>query len=49
MDLVSRAISLLFAYSDLADGGLTDLNVAELRPPQMDLSGRTKYPVLFQV
>ena len=25
------------------------LNVEELRPPGMDTSGRTKYPVLFQV
>lgn len=26
-----------------------ELNTMELRPPMMDLSGRTKYPVLFQV
>ncbi|GAA5872183.1 hypothetical protein JCM8547_003828 [Rhodosporidiobolus lusitaniae] len=26
-----------------------DVNVLEMRPPLMDVSGRTKYPVLFQV
>ena len=26
-----------------------ELNVMELRPPSMDDSGRTKYPVLFRV
>ncbi|KAI0071164.1 dipeptidyl aminopeptidase [Panus rudis PR-1116 ss-1] len=26
-----------------------ELNVREIRPPRMDLSGKTKYPVLFQV
>lgn len=25
------------------------LNAMEMRPPLMDLSGKTKYPVLFQV
>ena len=25
----------------------TELNVREIRPPNMDDSGRTKYPVLF--
>ena len=28
---------------------LVELNAMELRPPLMDLSGKTKYPVLFQV
>lgn len=28
---------------------LVELNVKEMRPPQMDDSGRTKYPVLFHV
>ena len=27
----------------------TELNVKEIRPPRMDTSGKTKYPVLFQV
>lgn len=26
-----------------------ELNAVELRPPHMDASGRTKYPVLFRV
>jgi len=26
-----------------------ELNAMEMRPPLMDLSGKTKYPVLFQV
>jgi dipeptidyl aminopeptidase len=26
-----------------------ELNVKEIRPPRMDDSGRTKYPVLFRV
>ena len=26
-----------------------ELNAVELRPPHMDSSGRTKYPVLFRV
>ncbi|GAA5863444.1 hypothetical protein JCM3774_005292 [Rhodotorula dairenensis] len=37
----------------LADGGAgtgdVEVNVMEIRPPMMDESGRTKYPVLFQV
>lgn len=28
---------------------LRELNVKEIRPPRMDDSGRTKYPVLFRV
>ncbi|GAA5940217.1 hypothetical protein JCM1841_004894 [Sporobolomyces salmonicolor] len=32
-----------------ADGNKIELNAVELRPPLMDVSGRTKYPVLFQV
>jgi dipeptidyl aminopeptidase len=28
---------------------LTELNVKEIRPPRMDDSGRTKYPVMFRV
>ena len=28
---------------------LAELNVREIRPPRMDDSGKTKYPVLFQV
>lgn len=27
----------------------TEMNVLEMRPPRMDDSGRTKYPVLFKV
>lgn len=27
----------------------SDLNVLEMRPPLMDLSGRTKYPILVSV
>ena len=26
-----------------------ELNALEIRPPNMDISGRTKYPVLFRV
>lgn len=37
----------------LRDGGAgtgdVEVNVMEIRPPMMDESGRTKYPVLFQV
>ncbi|BGP47610.1 Dipeptidyl peptidase 4 [Rhodotorula kratochvilovae] len=32
-----------------AGTGAVELNVQELRPPLMDESGKTKYPVLFQV
>jgi len=32
-----------------AEDGLIELNVKEIRPPKMDDSGRTKYPVLFRV
>jgi len=28
---------------------IAELNVKEIRPPKMDDSGRTKYPVLFRV
>ena len=28
---------------------LSELNVREIRPPRMDDSGKTKYPVLFQM
>jgi dipeptidyl aminopeptidase B len=37
-------ISKASSYSDFPE-----LNVKEIRPPQMDDSGRTKYPVLFRV
>lgn len=32
-----------------AQGKKVELNAMELRPPLMDVSGKTKYPVLFQV
>ena len=32
-----------------AGTGDVEVNVMEIRPPMMDESGRTKYPVLFQV
>lgn len=32
-----------------AGTGDVNVNVMEIRPPLMDESGRTKYPVLFQV
>ncbi|KIY67818.1 dipeptidyl aminopeptidase [Cylindrobasidium torrendii FP15055 ss-10] len=35
-------------HSTLNNDGY-DLNVVEMRPPRMDGSGRTKYPVLFKV
>ncbi|KAK2467357.1 hypothetical protein APHAL10511_000592 [Amanita phalloides] len=35
-------------YSTIVSDGY-ELNVKEMRPPRMDDSGRTKYPVLFQV
>jgi hypothetical protein len=31
------------------DGTCAELNVMEMRPPRMDDSGRSKYPVLFRV
>ena len=37
----------LFRYSDpLPD---PEFNVVELRPPSMDETGKTKYPVLFHL
>lgn len=46
-------LDALYAKPDIvyttAFSGEYELNVVELRPPMMDLSGRTKYPVLFQV
>ena len=40
----------LFQISDLIEtNGPLELNVKEMRPPRMDDSGRTKYPVFFQV
>ncbi|KAF9482998.1 hypothetical protein BDN70DRAFT_874224 [Pholiota conissans] len=35
-------------YSTIVNDGF-ELNVKEIRPPRMDDSGRTKYPVLFRV
>ncbi|KAF8585399.1 dipeptidyl aminopeptidase [Ramaria rubella] len=35
-------------YSSMTSDGY-ELNTLEIRPPNMDLSGRTKYPVLFRV
>ncbi|KAG6334896.1 hypothetical protein ID866_4190 [Astraeus odoratus] len=35
-------------YSTITSDGY-ELNVKEMRPPRMDTSGRTKYPVLFRV
>lgn len=46
-------LDAMYAKPDIvyttAFSGEYELNVVELRPPMMDLSGRTKYPVLFQV
>lgn len=36
-------------YTTVVASAGVELNVRELRPPLMDLSGRTKYPILFQV
>lgn len=33
----------------LHPAALAEFNVKEIRPPRMDDSGRTKYPVLFRV
>ena len=38
----------IVTHSTLVSDGHT-LNVLEMRPPRMDDSGRTKYPVLFRV
>jgi len=35
--------------TSLSYANYLELNVKEIRPPQMDDSGRTKYPVLFRV
>jgi hypothetical protein len=45
MALVNAALSM----NVLQLNRLTELNAIELRPPHMDDSGRTKYPVLFRV
>jgi dipeptidyl aminopeptidase len=36
-------------FEKLTNSGCTELNAMEIRPPAMDDSGRTKYPVLFRV
>ncbi|GAA5897725.1 uncharacterized protein JCM6883_006796 [Sporobolomyces salmoneus] len=41
--------SLLKTDVDSTKEKKIELNLMELRPPVMDVSGRTKYPVLFQV
>ncbi|KAK7685763.1 hypothetical protein QCA50_011109 [Cerrena zonata] len=38
----------IITYSTIDSDGY-ELNVREIRPPRMDDSGKTKYPVLFQV
>jgi len=38
----------VITYSTMDSDGY-ELNVREIRPPNMDLSGATKYPVLFEV
>lgn len=44
-DMVRKTFVLLFRNFDrLPD---SELNAVELRPPNMDESGKTKYPVLF--
>ncbi|GAA5905144.1 hypothetical protein JCM8208_000293 [Rhodotorula glutinis] len=48
--VVHSRISLPGTYDALGAGtGDVELDAMELRPPLMDLSGKTKYPVLFQV
>ncbi|POY71116.1 hypothetical protein BMF94_5873 [Rhodotorula taiwanensis] len=45
--------TISYSTERLEDGGTgsgeVEVNVMELRPPLMDESGRTKYPVLFQI
>jgi dipeptidyl aminopeptidase len=36
-------------FEKLTNSGCIELNAMEIRPPAMDDSGRTKYPVLFRV
>lgn len=42
---IERAANCLCIIGDVS----VELNALEIRPPRMDDSGRTKYPVLFQV
>ncbi|KII86043.1 hypothetical protein PLICRDRAFT_44497 [Plicaturopsis crispa FD-325 SS-3] len=44
----SQFESPVITYSTIESDGF-ELNVKEIRPPRMDDSGRTKYPVLFRV
>ena len=44
-----RTISLFPPVLPLTPCLFAELNVLEMRPPRMDDSGRTKYPVLFRV
>ncbi|EMD39367.1 hypothetical protein CERSUDRAFT_113004 [Gelatoporia subvermispora B] len=47
-DTLSQYEMPIVAHSTIDSDGY-ELNVVEIRPPRMDDSGRTKYPVLFRV
>ncbi|KAI0954671.1 hypothetical protein AcW1_006484 [Taiwanofungus camphoratus] len=47
-DTLSHYEMPVVAYTTIDSDGY-ELNVVEMRPPRMDDSGRTKYPVLFRV
>ncbi|GJN88898.1 hypothetical protein Rhopal_001869-T1 [Rhodotorula paludigena] len=48
--IVHSVVALPGTQDALGKGtGLVKLNAMEIRPPMMDESGKTKYPVLFQV
>jgi len=46
-DMVRKMFVAFFRYFDRLPG--SELNAVELRPPNMDESGKTKYPVLFHL
>ncbi|KAF9529024.1 dipeptidyl aminopeptidase [Crepidotus variabilis] len=47
-NITAQYESATVVYSTIMSDGY-ELNVKEIRPPRMDDSGRTKYPVLFRV
>jgi hypothetical protein len=51
MEMVGPALHVIRIHElDFSiDRNCVELNVMEIRPPRMDDSGRSKYPVLFYV
>lgn len=53
LDSTYMHANIIHSTEALADDGTgtgqVEVDVMEIRPPMMDESGRTKYPVLFQV